>query len=108
MLSILQRDAARAAAEPCALRLLVDATSATALRQVVMAAGGDDVRFLRIDACAQDGQLAALLCVEGVAAAALMQRVAQVLPDCEWTVCSGRRSWDRRSLTASRVAVRHG
>lgn len=68
--------------------LQVDTASATTLRQAVIRAGVDAVRFLRIDACANGGPncdpIRALLCVEKEAAPALRAQLLQRLPGCQW------------------------
>jgi len=66
------------------VRLEVDAGSSERLRAVVICAGGDAVRFLRIDACARSGAVHALLCVEADAAPALRREVLRRLPGCSW------------------------
>lgn len=64
--------------------LQVDAACAGLLRATVIRAGGDAVRFLRIDACARSGAVRALLCVEHDMAPALRQQVMRCLPGCTW------------------------
>lgn len=64
--------------------LQVDAASAATLRQTVICAGMDAVRFLRVDACASGGPVRALLCVERSAAPALRDEVQRRLPGCAW------------------------
>ncbi|MEW7850230.1 hypothetical protein AB2N08_16165 [Massilia aurea] len=64
--------------------LQVDTASATSLRQAVIRAGLDAVRFLRIDACPSGGAVRALLCVERDAATALQAQLLQCLPGCQW------------------------
>ncbi|MDN4038274.1 hypothetical protein [Massilia sp. YIM B02443] len=71
-------------AAPSMVRLEVDAASGELLRAVVICAGGDAVRFLRIDACARSGAVRALLCVEADAAPALRREVLRRLPGCSW------------------------
>lgn len=66
------------------VRLEVDAGSSERLRAVVICAGGDAVRFLRIDACARSGAVRALLCVEAHAVPALRREVLRRLPGCAW------------------------
>lgn len=73
--------------------LQIDAASSERLRAVVIRAGGDAVRFLRIDACAGDahgGTVRALLCVETDACAALRAEVLRHLPACAWQVAPRR------------------
>lgn len=73
--------------------LQVDAASSERLRAVVIRAGGDAVRFLRIDACAGDahgGTVRALLCVETDACAALRAELLRQLPACAWQVAPRR------------------
>ncbi|MEM8514582.1 hypothetical protein RCH14_003932 [Massilia sp. MP_M2] len=64
--------------------LQVDTASATSLREAVMRAGLDAVRFLRIDACPSGRTVRALLCVERDAAPALQSQLLQRLPGCKW------------------------
>jgi len=64
--------------------LQVDTASATTLRQAVIRAGVDAVRFLRIDACLNGGPVSALLCVERGAAPALRAQLVHRLPGCQW------------------------
>lgn len=62
-------------------------TSAAALREAVIRAGMDAVRFLRIDACPSGGTLPtvrALLCAERVALPALRAELLRRLPGCAW------------------------
>jgi len=73
--------------------LEVDAALSERLREVVIRAGGDAVRFLRIDACSCSAQRAvvrALLCVEPGAAAALREEVLRHLPQCQWQAAARR------------------
>lgn len=75
------------------VRLEVDAASSARLRAVVIRAGGDAVRFLRIDACAGHARcdtVRALLCVETAACAALRTEVLRQLPACAWQVAPRR------------------
>jgi len=75
------------------VRLKVDAASSERLRAVVIRAGGDAVRFLRIDACAAHarcGAVRALLCVETDACAALRAEVVRHFPACAWQVAPRR------------------
>jgi len=64
--------------------LQIDTASATSLRQAVIRAGLDAVRFLRIDACPSGCPVRALLCVERDAAPALQAQLLQRLPGCQW------------------------
>lgn len=73
--------------------LQLDAASATLLRQTVIRAGMDAVRFLRVDACASGGPVRALLCVERAAAPALRDEVQRSLPGCEWHEATQRREY---------------
>lgn len=64
--------------------LQADGTAAALLRQTVIRAGQDAVRFLRVDACASGGPVRALLCIERAAAPALRAQLLAHLPGCEW------------------------
>jgi hypothetical protein len=73
--------------------LEVDAASSQCLREVVIRAGGDAARFLRIDACSCSAGRAvvrALLCVEPGASAALRAEVLRRLPQCVWQAAARR------------------
>jgi len=73
---------------PSMVWLQVDRACIDTLRQVVIRAGGDTVRFLRIEARAGDtdtGQVRALLCVQAHAAPVLRQEVLRRLPACIWS-----------------------
>lgn len=75
--------------------LQVDTASATTLRQAVIRAGVDAVRFLRIDACPNGGPVRALLCVERDAAPALRAQLLQRLPGCQWHEATRREARPR-------------
>jgi hypothetical protein len=79
--------------------LQVDTASATTLRQAVIRAGVDAVRFLRIDPCPNGGpncgSIRALLCVEKDAAPALRAQLLQRLPGCQWHEATRREARPR-------------
>ena len=83
--------------------LQIDTASATSLRQAVIRAGLDAVRFLRIDACPSGGNVRALLCVERDAAPALQAQLLQRLPGCQWHAAPRRHAQaiSRRSCGAN-------
>ena len=64
--------------------LQTEAASAASLRRAVIRAGGDAVRFLRIDACTDGRPVRALLCVQRAALAALRTDLLRRLPSCAW------------------------
>jgi hypothetical protein len=66
----------------CLLRLQVDAASANTLRRVVMRAGADAVRYLRLDPRAHDGNVQAVLCIASDAVPAMLEEVRRFLPGC--------------------------
>ena len=82
--------------------LQVDTASATGLREAVIRAGPDAVRFLRIDACPGGRTVRALLCIERDAAPALQAKLLQRLPGCQWHAAPRRHAWpaSRRSCRA--------
>jgi hypothetical protein len=78
-------------AEPFLVRLQIDVASATELRHVVMRAGADAVRYLRVDACVDCGKVQAVLCIARSAMPHVLAELARLLPTCEVHPVKGAR-----------------
>ncbi|MGH8853732.1 MAG: hypothetical protein ACREWI_05570 [Telluria sp.] len=69
-----------AAGPTCTIRMTVDATSVTALRQLAMRVCGDALEYMRIAVCGAGARMQVWLCVRLPIAALLRETLARQLP----------------------------
>jgi len=76
---------ANAAPQPtCVMQLTVDASTITALRQMVMRLCGEAMEFMRVAICADTRKAKVWLCVRASMAAPVMDLVLRSLPAAEF------------------------